>query len=273
MTPSVLLAAALWGGVAAAPVAPAAARLDDEIRSASGFRQVRAAEYRLTPQPEFPVDAGDPGTRIGQYRVRAAAGQTEYADRIRRAALDPDSPALAHALESAAKLRLPLAAAERAALRRLAAARSNELESAYSDWWLAANGDRAALDQLAADVVSSSAVRSTTAAYAAGYLAGLPEPYRAALRRAAAAPLTQTGSFALWSLARHRKVDAAEVRRIIAEAPAGLPEKVLRYHLLALGECGDAVDLPYLAGMLRSPEPEIANAAAAAILLIANRAR
>lgn len=261
--------AGIW--LAAAPDPAAAARLDAEIRTAAGFRQVRAAEYRLAPQPEFPIRRGRPAEAIGQYRVRAAAGQQEYAKRILDAALSECDPARAHALEAAAKLRLQVPEEARRRLRQLVETRPDSLEAAYAVWLLAVNQDAAMQKRLTGDLAAAQETRRLTAAIAAGYLPELPPDYESGLRRLARQPETPAGSFAQWSLARHGRQDATPVRRGLAAPPAELPEKVLRYWILALGESGNATDLPLLRKYLAASAPETANAAAGAILRINQR--
>jgi len=262
----------LAGGCRTAPPEEqrAETRLRAEIADCDGYRQVRAAEALGVPCPAFPADSPDPAVRIGQYRVRAAAGETGYGERIREAALDPAYPARYHALESAAKLRLEFSAPERETLRALAAG-PDKAAAGYALWSLAANRDPEAGAQLTRELETGGPL-AECCAYASGFLPDLPEDRRAALLRLLNEN-GQTAAFALWALARHGAIAAADIRTRLAALPPDVPEKVLRFHLAALGEAGTAEDLPFLAARLDSPEPETANAAAGAILAIRRRQR
>lgn len=266
ITRLLLLLPVLAGGCRTAPPEERAeTRLRGEIADGEGYRQVRAAEALALPCPAFPADSPDPAVRIGQYRVRVAAGRSEYGERIRNAALDPADPARYHALESAAKLRLEFSAPERETLRAIAAG-PDRFAAGYALWALAANRDPEAQTQLTRELKTGGPL-TPCCAYASGFLPELPEERRAALRRLAAGE-DQTAAFALWALARHGTADAAEIRTRLAKLPPDAPEKVLRFRLAALGEAGTIEDLPLLAAYLDSPEPETANAAAGAILAI-----
>lgn len=82
--PQLLLLAALAGCHAGSdPAARAEARLRHEVRNRRRFPAVRAAEA-LGPFAEFPADSESPQVRIGQYRVRIAAGRREYEEILRR---------------------------------------------------------------------------------------------------------------------------------------------------------------------------------------------
>lgn len=261
----------LAGGCRTAPPEERAeTRLRAEIGDGEGYRQVRAAEALGVPCPAFPADSPDPAVRIGQYRVRAAAGEAGYGERIREAALDPAYPARYHALESAAKLKLEFSAPERETLRALAAG-PDKAAAGYALWNLAANRDPEAGAQLTRELETGGPL-AECCAYASGFLPELPEDRRAALLRLLNGN-GQTAAFALWALARHGAIAAAEIRKRLATLPPDVPEKILRFHLAALGEAGTAEDLPFLAARLDSPEPETANAAAGAILAIRRKQR
>lgn len=261
----------LAGGCRTAPPEERAeTRLRAEIADGDGYRQVRAAEALGLPCPAFPADSPDPAVRIGQYRVRAAAGEAGYGERIREAALDPAYPARYHALESAAKLRLEFSAPERETLRAIAAG-PDKAAAGYALWILAANRDPEAGAQLTRELETRGPLAECNA-YASGFLPELPENRRAALLRLLNEN-GQTAAFALWALARHGAIAAAEIRTRLAALPPDVPEKILRFHLAALGEAGTVEDLPFLAARLDSPEPETANAAAGAILAIRRKQR
>ena len=261
-----LLLPVLAGGCRTAPPEERAeTRLRAEIAASDGYRQVRAAEALALPCPAFPADSPEPAVRIGQYRVRVAAGQSEYGEQIRKAALDPAFPARCHALESAAKLRLAFSAPEQEKLRALAAG-PDKAAAGYALWVLAANRDAEAQQRLTRELETRGPL-AECCAYASGFLPELPKERRAALARLAAEN-NQTAAFALWALARHGAADAAEVRKRLAALPPDVPEKILRFRLAALGEAGTIEDLSRLVPYLDSPEPETVNAAAGAILAI-----
>ena len=170
-----------------------------------------------------------------------------------------------HGLESSAKLRVTFSAPERDKLRALTDG-TDSAAAGYALWALAANHDVEAQKRLTRELESPSALASDCA-YASGFLPELPEERRTALLRLSAGS-DQTAAFALWALARHNAIDATAIRARLAALPEKTPEKILRFHLAALGEVGTSEDLPRLASFLDSPEPEIVNAAAGAILKI-----
>ena len=270
--PQLLLLAALAGCHAGSdPAARAEARLRHEVETADGFRQVRAAEA-LGPFAEFPADSESPQVRIGQYRVRIAAGRREYEEILRRRALDGSAPEQCHALESAAKLAIRFSPEERRQLWDIVNGPDSPA-AGYALWLLAANGDAGAARRVTAGL-ENGGPPALTCAYASAFLPELPEARETALRRLLEREPadSQLAAFTLWALARHGKAGADVVRRRLRALPGGTAEKVLRFHLAALGEAGTAEDLAELAGYLDSPEPEIANAAAGAILRITGRA-
>lgn len=270
--PQLLLLAALAGCHAGDdPAARAEARLRREVETADGFRQVRAAEA-LGSFAEFPADSDSPQVRIGQYRVRIAAGRREYEEILRRRALDGSAPEQCHALESSAKLAIRFSPEELRLLWDIVNG-SDSLAAGYALWLLAANGDAGADRRLTAGL-ESDGPHALTCAYASAFLPELPGARETALRRLLARKPADSplAAFTFWALARHGKVDADAVRRRLRALPDGAAEQVLRFHLAALGEAGTADDLTALAGYLDSPEPEIANAAAGAILKITGRA-
>lgn len=270
--PQLLLLAALAGCHAGSdPAARAEARLRHEVETAGGFRQVRAAEA-LGPFAEFPADSESPQVRIGQYRVRIAAGRREYEEILRRRALDGSAPEQCHALESAAKLAIRFSPEERRQLWDIVNGPDSPA-AGYALWLLAANGDAGAARRVTAGL-ENGGPPALTCAYASAFLPELPEARETALRRLLERETADSllAAFALRALARHGKAGADVVRRRLRALPGGTAEKVLRFHLAALGEAGTAEDLAELAGYLDSPEPEIANAAAGAILRITGRA-
>ncbi|MGN1364072.1 MAG: hypothetical protein ACI406_01830 [Victivallis vadensis] len=270
--PQLLLLAALAGCHAGSdPAARAEARLRHEVETAGGFRQVRAAEA-LGPFAEFPADSESPQVRIGQYRVRIAAGRREYEEVLRRRALDGSAPEQCHALESAAKLAIRFSPEERRQLWDIVNGPDSPA-AGYALWLLAANGDAGAARRVTAGL-ENGGPPALTCAYASGFLPELPEARETALRRLLEREPADSllAAFTLWALACHGKAGTDVVRRRLRALPGGTVEKVLRFHLAALGEAGTAEDLAELAGYLDSPEPEIANAAAGAILRITGRA-
>lgn len=147
--PQLLLLAALAGCHAGSdPAARAEARLRHEVETADGFRQVRAAEA-LGPFAEFPADSESPQVRIGQYRVRIAAGRREYEEILRRRALDGSAPEQCHALESAAKLAIRFSPEERRQLWDIVNGPDSPA-AGYALWLLAANGDAGAARRVTA---------------------------------------------------------------------------------------------------------------------------
>lgn len=252
------------------PVKRAEARLRREVETAGGFRQVRAAEA-LGPTADFPIDSPEPQTRIGQYRVRIAAGRREYEEILRRKALDSSLPEQCHALESAAKLAVSFAPEERETLWKIVQG-ANSLAAGYALWLLAANGDAEA-GRLLTVALESGGPHQLTCAYACGFLPGLTVRREAALRRLMEqeAPDSLKGAFAMWALARQRRLSTDVLLRRLRNLSAETPEQVLRFHLEALGEAGGGAEIPLLAGYLDDSRPEIANAAAGAVLRIARR--
>lgn len=245
-------------------------RLQHEIRTASGYRQIRAAELLSEPQPDFPIDSSDPAVRVGQYRVRLAAGQTRWAGEILRIALDPAAPGHVHAIEAAAKLKLRLDDAQMATLRTLASDRES-FATGYILWLLAENGDANAQAAITDLIAQPQSANRLTASYAARFLPDLPPDRDAALREMAAAGDPLTSAFALLALARHRAVTAAELRDHLRILAPDADEKAIRFHLHALGEVGTFEELALLSAYLKSEDPEIANAAAGSILAIHQR--
>lgn len=252
------------------PAARAEARLRHEVETAEGFRQVRAAEA-LGPFAEFPVDSESPQVRIGQYRVRIAAGRREYEEILRRRALDGSAPEQCHALESAAKLAIRFSPKERRQLWDIVNG-SDSSAAGYALWLLAANGDAGASRRVTAGLESGGPA-ALTCAYASAFLPELPEARETALRHLLEREPADSllAAFSLWALTRHGKIGADAVRRRLRALPGGTAEKVLRFHLAALGEAGTMDDFTVLTDYLNFPEPEIANAAAGAILKIFRR--
>lgn len=242
------------------------------IQSASSYRQIRAAEALGEPRPDFPVDSPDPAVRIGQMRVRVAAGDAAFIRDILAAALDPRAPGHVHALEAAAKLKLKLSDAQMAQLRPLAADHES-YASGYALWLLAANDDPSASENLTAILRSTASANRLTAIYAAGFLNPLPPAREESLHLLLRDPDRMTASFALFALARHRKITAAAVRSRLAALPLDAEEKAVRFHLAALGEVGRSADIPLLRAYLTNSEPEWTIAAAGAILHIQKRCR
>lgn len=252
------------------PAARAEARLRHEVETTDGFRQIRAAEA-LGPFAEFPVDSESPQVRIGQYRVRIAAGQHEYEEFLRRRALDNSAPEQCHALESSAKLAIKFSPEEQRQLQAIVKG-SESPASEYALWLLVVNGDAEA-DQRLTDILKNGGPEALTCAYASAFLPELPRERETALqRRLEQEPAdSQLAAFALWALARHGKIGVETVRGRLRALPAGTAEQVVRFHLTALGEVGTAEDLAVLDKYLDSPEPEAANAAAGAILKISGK--
>ena len=252
------------------PVKRAEARLRREVETAGGFRQVRAAEA-LGPTADFPIDSPDPRTRIGQYRVRIAAGRREYEEILRRKALDSSLPEQGHALESAAKLAVSFSPEERETLWKIVHG-AGPLAAGYALWLLAANGDAEAGRLLTVEL-ESDGPHLLTCAYACGFLPELAHRREAALRRLMEreAADSLTGAFAAWALARHGRLPVEVLLCRLKSLPDEVPEQVLRFHLEALGEAGSGAEIPLLAGYLDDSRPEIADAAAGAVLWIARR--
>ena len=242
-------------------------RLRREVRDSSGFRQARAAEYLGEDMGAFPADSSDPKVRIVQLRVRYAGGDFSAADVVRRAALNTGAPEQLHALETSAKLGLKFAPDELEAIRRIALA-DRPYFAGYANWILAANGDAEAVRRLDGWIVQGGKAAAISA-YAAGYLPTPPPGREAALKRKLESGTPAEQAFSLWSLARHGMVDAATAWKKFESwsGKAGL----CRFALLAVGEAGTEADVPRLVKLLDSGEPEVANAAAAAILNIRRR--
>ena len=246
--PQLLLLAALAGCHAGSdPAARAEARLRHEVETAGGFRQVRAAEA-LGPFAEFPADSESPQVRIGQYRVRIAAGRREYEEVLRRRALDGSAPEQCHALESAAKLAIRFSPEERRQLWDIVNGPDSPA-AGYALWLLAANGDAGAARRVTAGL-ENGGPPALTCAYASAFLPELPEARETALRRLLEREPADSllAAFTLWVLARHGKAGADVVRRRLRALPDGTAEKVLRFHLAALGEAGTAEDHAEQAG-------------------------
>ncbi len=249
------------------PIRRAEERLRHEVETAGGFRQVRAAEA-LGPTADFPVDSPDPQTRIGQYRVRIAAGRREYEAILRNRALDSSRPEQCHALESSAKLAIRFTKEEQDVLRAIVRD-DNPLAAGYALWLLAVNDDAEANRQLTEEL-ENAGPHLQTCAYACGFLPELSAGRARALRRQMeqAPANSRTGAFAAWALARHRRVTADLLREKLKHCS---DEAVLRFYLEAMGEVGTAAEIPLLAGYLEEASPEVANAAAGALLRIARR--
>lgn len=252
------------------PVKRARERLCREVETAEGFRQVRAAEA-LGPTADFPVDSPEPQTRIGQYRVRIAAGRHEYEKILRCKALDSSLPEQCHALESSAKLAVAFSSEEQKSLRKIVDD-TDSSAAGYALWLLTANGDEEAGRRLTAEL-ESGGTHQQTCAYACGFLPKLAPRREAALRRLMEreAADSLTGAFAAWALARHQRLPVEILLCRLKSLPAEVPEQVLRFHLEALGETGGKRETALLAGYLDDSRPEIANAAAGSILRIARR--
>lgn len=252
------------------PIRRAEERLRHEVETAGGFRQVRAAEA-LGPTEDFPIDSLEPQTRIGQYRVRIAAGRREYEAILRSRALDSSRPEQCHALESSAKLSIRFTQEEQDVLRAIVRG-DNPLAAGYALWLLAVNDDAEANRRLTEEL-ENAGPHLQTCAYACGFLPELSPRRKAALRRLMERePLDSlTGTFALWALARKGSVPSEIPLRRLENLPAKVPEQILRFHIEALGAAGSGAEIPRLAGYLDDSRPEIANAAAGAILRIARR--
>lgn len=244
--------------------------LIQEIQSTSGYRQIRAAETLGEPQPGFPIDSAEAAVRIGQLRIRVAAGQREYAKEIIQTALNPAAPGHVHAIEAAAKLRLQLSKAERDTLRTLMSD-PEAPATGFALWVLAENEDSEADATITDILVGKHLGSSLIAAYAAGFLNRLPPAREKALRDMVADGNPLQSAFAMLALARHRRVGSDNIHRRLEQLPQNADEKITRFLLTSLAEVGGRHDLPTLAVYLESEEPELANAAAGAILAIKRR--
>lgn len=245
-------------------------QLQQEIHSASGYRQIRAAETLGEPQANFPIDSSDAAVHIGQLRVRIAAGQTQWIPQVLHVALNPDAPGHVHALEASAKLRLRLSEAQKDDLRQQLA-RADAFTSGYILWLLAENDDADA-NAAITNILAQQSDNRLTAAYAAGFLRNLPPDREQALRNMATTSEPLASSFATLALARHQRIDAATIRQQLANLPNDADEKAVRFLLVALGEVGSSSDLPLLRTYLnKSNQPELTNAAAGSILNIGRR--
>ena len=244
-------------------------RLRREVRDSSGLRQAKAAEYLGEDMGAFPADSPDPKVRIVQLRVRYAGGDISAAEVVERAALSSGAPEQLHALETSAKLGLKFKADELEAIRRIALS-GRPYFAGYANWILAANGDAEAVRRLDG-WIEQGGKDGAISAYGAGYLPKPPPGREAALKRRLESGTAAEQAFSLWSLARHGMVDAAAAWKKFEtwNGKAGL----CRFALLAVGEAGTEADVPRLVKLLDHKEPEVANAAAAAILNIRRKNR
>jgi len=249
-------------------VAAAEARLRREARESSGFRQIRAIEYLGGAYADFPADSPDPRVRIGQLRVRYAGGDAAAAEPIRRAAVSAGAPGHLHGLEAAAKCGIRFDGEGLAELRRIAES-GGRYDAGYANWIVAATGDAAAVGRLD-KWIGQGGGNGAISAYAAGFLPEPSEKRIAALRRLLASGTAGEQAFSLWALARHGKIDAVEVKEYW-EKWRDRSESERRFVLLAVGEAGSSDELRFLVSVMDSGSPELANAAAAAILCINRR--
>ena len=159
------------------------------------WTSVHAAEYliqagrgHLVPSVFRPqADTATAPFRIGVWRVLAqaeetAAERTRYVEQIRAALLDTNGPDQLHALESLAKLNIPLASEEERALVRELASNDEYAGQAFALWRLeqeASSPERS--NKLVAVLRSADPVRRLRAAFVLGQHGSHPPEIRAAI--------------------------------------------------------------------------------------------
>lgn len=181
-------------------LAAAQAVLVEAMQQEGEWTSVHAAEYliqadrgHLVPSVFRPqADTATAPFRIGVWRVLAqaeetAAGRARYVEQIRASLLDANGPDRLHALESLAKLNIPLASEEERTLVRELASDDAYPGQAFALWRLEQEGSSPErLNTLVAALRSDDPVRRLRAAFVLGQQGPHPPEIRAAIETALA---------------------------------------------------------------------------------------
>jgi solute:Na+ symporter, SSS family len=261
-------------------------RLLEEIRAGvrenTGWDRIRAAEALAElGHPEEAaaalrdqVETAPPEERIGVWRTLARAASTPEArrqmtDRIRAVFADVNAPDRIHAVESMAKLRVQITAAERTLAQAMTSGTS--AAAVFPRWLLALSGDAAARRALVVALQDTDPVTRLRAAYSISHLDGTLSADEAAALKNASLAEPKDAPYRAWMIGAawkhsNRLQDRALLSQLLAEyiRSSDAAQRLQAVNCVADG--GTAMDLPLLAGVKADPDPLIRRAVAIAVL-------
>jgi hypothetical protein len=230
---------------------------------------------------EWESHQNDPGYRVVIMRIlsrasKTAAERAEWTKRIRDVFVDPAQPDRLHAIECLAKLAYLVPSADQKLFDQVTAAKEPDI-AIMARWTLAATDFKSQEHPLVEYLTSPDSTARYSAAYALRQLPDISGDTKKAIRAAARAEKPGTLAFSYLNSASlvvstpGDREEAARSRGELTKLAKTVDKDEAREIAAAFAVCGTTEDVPTLNDLLASPDPDIREAAAHALVAIARR--